>query len=238
MTHKLSEFLFGFRFSILILTLSLFGASSVLAQTQSDLVPLAGNVPAALMSAQYVGHHDPTTTLSVTVALKLRDTDELDQFLQNVVNPANQEYQQFLTPAQFTATFGPTAGQVAALVNYLESKGLNVSDVSPDNLLIHIRDRSGTIESALGVQINDYVYQGRNVYGTPDNPQFPSDIVGLVQSVLGLSNIIQLQPMTIRGSAVVPLSGTSPSGYSPMQIATAYDWPSITNTSHGARSNS
>lgn len=234
MTHKLSEFLFCFRFSILILTLSLFGTSSVLAQTQSDLVPLADNVPAALMSAQYVGHHDPTATLSVTVALKLRDTEELVQFLQNVVNPANPQYEQFLTPAQFTASFGPTTAQVSAIVNYLESKGLHVSDVSPDNLLIHIRDRSGAIESALGVQINDYMYQGRNVYGTPDNPQFPGDIASLVQSVLGLSNIVQLQPMSVKSSAVVPLSGTGPSGYSPMQIAIAYDWPSITNASHGA----
>ena len=234
MLHKLSAFLLGFRFSILILTLSLLGASNVLAQTQSGLVPLADNVPAALLSAQYVGHHDPATTLSVTVALKLRNTVQLDQFLQNVVNPASSEYQQFLTSSQFAATFGPTAAQVSTVVDYLESKGLHISDVSPDNLLIHVRDRSGAIESALGVQINDYVYQGRNVYGTPDNPQFPGNIASLVQSVLGLSNIVQLQPMSVQASTVVPLSGTSPSGYSPLQIATAYDWPSITNTSHGA----
>ncbi|MGH8402267.1 MAG: protease pro-enzyme activation domain-containing protein, partial [Gammaproteobacteria bacterium] len=234
MLHKLTEFPLGSRFSVLILILPFLGASNVLAQTQGGLVPLADNVPAALMSAQYVRHHDPATTLSVTIALKLRNTDELGQFLQNVVNSASSEYQQFLTPTQFADTFGPTAAEVSTVVNYLHSQGLHVGNVSPDNILIHVRDRSGAIESALDVQINDYVYQGRNVYGTPDNPQLPSAIASLVQSVLGLSNIVQLQPMSMQSSVVVPLSGTSPSGYSPLQIATAYDWPSITNTSKGA----
>ena len=215
---------------LLILALS---SISAFGQSSPDFVKLVGNVAPALMQAQYLGHHDPTSILRVTVALKLRNAVQLQQFLEAVQDPTSSEYHQFLTPQQFTAMYDPTQAQVSTVVAYLESQGLHVTDVTSDNLIIHVQDPSGMFERAFGVQINDFVYQSRNVYGTPDNPQFPSDIAALVESVIGLSNITQLHPMIMQAPAVAPLSGT-PTGYSPQQIATAYDWPSITDTANAS----
>ncbi|MGA9856192.1 MAG: S53 family peptidase [Gammaproteobacteria bacterium] len=215
------------------LVLLILSAGNGFAQTGNDLVKFAGGVPVALTRAQFVGHHDPSSTLNVTVALKLRNTVQLHAFLEAVTDPTSSEYHQFLTPRQFTTMYGPTQNQVAAIVGYLEGQGLQVTSVTPDNRLIHVTARSGAFEQVLGVQIDDYTYHGRNVYGTQDEPRFPSNIASVVESVLDLSNIARFRSMLVPLTGVVPLSST-PSGYSPQQIATAYNWPSMTDTNNGA----
>lgn len=193
-------------------------------------------MPPALAQASYVGHHDPASILDITVALRLRNTDQLQQFLQAVQDPASSVYHQFLTPEQFNSMYGPTQGQASAVVAYLNAQGLAVTGVTSDNRLIHLQAQSGKVEQVFHVLINDYTYRGRNVFGTMDNPQFPSDIASSIVAVRGLSNILQLRPLAIRGSNVHPLAGDgpTPTGFSPQQIATAYNWPSITETYDGA----
>lgn len=218
-------------FLALILLVS--GTSGALAQNSAEILRLDGNVAPALMRATYVGHHAPSSVLDVTIALKLRNTEQLKEFLQLVQDPTSSEYHQFLTTQQFNTMYGPTAAQASAVAAWLESQGLHVTNVTPDNRLIYVQDQSGKLEQTLGVQINDYIYHGRSIYGTQDNPQFPADVSDFIQSVNGLSNILQLRPTAVQASDTLPLSG-SPTGYSPQQIATAYDWPSITDTANGA----
>lgn len=212
----------------------LVGSGSALAQARSTMVQLSGEVSPALSRASLVSHHDPSSIMNVTVALKLRNTDQLQQFLEAVQDPTSSVYHQFLTPQDFNAMYGATSAQAAAVVTYLQQQGLHVVSVSADNRLIHIRSTSGEIEHAFGVQINDYTYHGRDVFGTPNEPQFPSIIANSVQAVFGLSNIVRFQPAIVRSSGFVPDASGSPVGFSPQQIATAYNWPSITNTSFGS----
>ncbi|MGH8397188.1 MAG: S53 family peptidase [Gammaproteobacteria bacterium] len=196
------------------------------------------------MSAKYAGHHDPSSMLKVTVALKLRNTEQLDEFLRAVTDPTSPEYHQFLTPQQFTAMYGPTQDQVNAVVNYLESQEIHVTDVTPDDLAIHIQAKSGLLERVLGIQINDYSVHGAGGYASQNNPEFPSDIVSSIQTVFGLSNIEHARSMLVKTpnsqdlqdsiiQTSVPLS-TTPGGYSPGQVATAYNWPSITDKTNGS----
>lgn len=226
--------LLGFsRFLLFALILLSFCSGNGFAQAASGQARLEGNVPPALQQAAYVGHHDPTSTLDITVALKLRNTDQLQQFLQAVQDPASSEYHHFLTSQQFDAMYSPTADAANEVVSYLERQGLHVTGVSPDNKLIHVRAQSGAIERALGVQINDYEYRGRRVHATVGSPKFPVDIAGSVEAVLGLSNLALAHPALVLPPFAAPSSST-PIGYSPLQIATAYNWPSLTDTSIGA----
>lgn len=220
-------------FSVLALALVVFGSASALAQADSIMVPLSGNISPALSRASLVGHRDPSSVMNVIIALKLRNTEQLQEFLQAVQDPTSSTYHQFLTPQQFNAMYGPTAEQAATVVEYLKQEGLNVTGVSSDNRLIHVRNTSGTLERAFGVRINDYTYHGRPVFGTPDEPKFPSAIAGSVQAVFGLSNIVRFHPAIVQSSGLVPDASSDPVGYSPQQIATAYNWPSITDTSFG-----
>lgn len=226
--------LLGFsRFLLLALILLGFYSVNGFAQAVSGQVRLEGNVPPALQRAAYVGHHDPTSILDITIALRLRNTDQLQQFLQAVQDPASSVYHQFLTPEQFNSMYGPTQAQASAVAAYLNAQGLAVTDVTSDNRLIHLRAQSGKVEQVFHVLINDYAYHGRIVFGTMDNPQLPSDIASSIVAVRGLSNILQLRPLAVRSPDVQPASG-GPTGFSPQQIATAYNWPSITDTTDGS----
>ena len=187
------------------------------------------------MQASFLGHHDPASQLNLTVVLKLHNTEQLHQFLRALRDPTSPEYGHFLTPQQFDALYGPTADEANSVVSYLKEQGLQVTGVSPDNKLIFVNANSGVIEHAFGIQINDYEYEGRQVHATTGKPQFPSAIGNLVEAVLGLNNIARAHPELALLTNVPLTSGSStPIGYSPLQLAAAYNWPSLTNTSIGA----
>ncbi|HET8551679.1 MAG TPA: S53 family peptidase [Gammaproteobacteria bacterium] len=199
---------------------------------------VAHNVPALVGKSHLLGAHSPNAMLDIAIGLKLRNTAELKQFLSEVQNPASRIYHHFLTPEEFTERFGPTQAQADAVAQFLARHGIEVKDVSANRLLVHARGQTSVIERALGIQINDYQY-GRRVFFAPSaNPTLPAAIAGHVQSVIGLTDAARLTPMhRTNPRKGPPGSGggtTAPSGYSPSQIATAYNWPSITQTANGA----
>lgn len=215
-------------------------SANAASQTFTVSVKMDGTVPVVLANAQFLAHHDPSSQMRLTVVMKLRNPGQLDTLLRDIQDPTSPQYHQFLSPEQFDEQYGPTQDQVAAVENYLGSNGIHIDDVTPDNMLIHAQAASGEIEQALGVIVNDYNYDGRKVYIAADDPRLPAGIANYVQSILGLSDVIQLHPMYTLDSKVSDTTGTTtlnssstPVGYSPQQIATAYNWPSITNTSDG-----
>ncbi|MGH8162590.1 MAG: protease pro-enzyme activation domain-containing protein, partial [Gammaproteobacteria bacterium] len=233
--------------------------SSGVAMAQRDLAPdgfvsmSLQSVPAVLKQATKLGAHDPSSKITLTVSLKLRNTAKLTQFLQELHDPRSPSYRQFLTPAEFTAEYGPASTQVAAVEKYLKGYGIKVKDVSPNRLLIHTEGTTVAYENALGVQINDYRMNGRGFFSTSDRPKLPVAIAGFVQNVIGLNNAVRMRPR----SHIKPLAlGAKASGgpaasrsaandvpapppqssayYNPLQIGAAYDWPSITGSDDGS----
>jgi len=214
------------------------------AQTAA-LTVLAHNRPRGIAAAHYIGNHDPNATMDVVIALNLRNQAGLQQLLANLQNQNSPSYHAFLTPAQFTAEFGPTQSQVQAITQYLVSEGVRVTSVSSNRELLHAHASTATLQSAFHVAIGDYSLNGRDFYAPVGYPQLPSAVASMVTAVIGLSDFNQMHPMSVpaAGNGVaVPNKGkpgggggtTAPSGYSPQQIATAYNWPAVTNTGNGA----
>ena len=212
------------------------------AQTAA-LTVLAHNRPRGIAAAHYIGRHDPNAVMDVVIALNLRNQAGLQQLLANLQNPNNSSYHAFLTPAEFTAEFGPGQSQVQAVTQYLASEGVRVTSVSSNRQLVHARASAATLQAAFHVAIGDYSLNGRSFYAPVGYPQLPSAVAGMVTAVIGLSDFNQMQPLSVPAAdngVVVPNKGkpgggtSTPSGYSPQQIATAYNWPAIANTSDGA----
>lgn len=198
-----------------------------------------------LGQATRLGAHAPYSNMRLTVSLKLRNVDKLKAFLDAVQDPHSPQFRQFLTPGEFTAEYGPTRAQVDAVVQFLRQNGIRVRDVSPNRLLIHTEATTRAYEHAFGIMINDYRLNGRQFFSTVDQPKLPAAIAGVVQNVIGLNNAAQMRPHNhIRplGAAGPMARGVTPHAvppvstdyYNPLQIANAYEWPSITDTSNGA----
>ena len=83
-----------------------------------------GAVPAAVAQLQPTGSLPGTTNLSLAIGLPLRNQAALSNLLHQIHDPASPNYRHYLTPAQFTKMFGPTAQDYQALINFAKANGL------------------------------------------------------------------------------------------------------------------
>jgi kumamolisin len=203
----------------------------------SSLTQVQGNVPAVVAKAKFLSHYNPKAKLEISVALRLQDVADMRTLQHDLYDPASPRYHHFLTPASFTTRFAPTAEQVTTVTQFLKQQGLTVTDVTPSRLLVHVTATTAALESAFGVAINNYSYQGQKFYAASTDPSLPSNVGALVVSVLGMDDLTPFKPHSIERPATnkpKASGGLAIQGYSPQQIATAYGWPSLTDKTQAA----
>jgi xanthomonalisin len=100
-------------------------------------------------TAPFVGLVPATTMLDVAVALPVRDAQGLHAFVQQGADPHNAAYGQSLTPAQFLATYAPSAADYQALIAWAQANGLTVVRQYPNRTLLDVRGSAATINKAL-----------------------------------------------------------------------------------------
>jgi kumamolisin len=104
-----------------------------------------------LGAAQFVAGQE---RVSVTVALKLRNTEEMESLLRTTYTAGTPAYRKFLTPQEFNARFGPTAETLARVTQHFQKAGLEVAQLTSTRLAV-----SGTaaaIEAEFGVQLHAF----------------------------------------------------------------------------------
>ncbi|HEV2581944.1 MAG TPA: S53 family peptidase, partial [Ktedonobacteraceae bacterium] len=203
---------------------------------------LANAASAYTSTSQLVSAAQGSQRISLAIGLNLRNQDQLSSYLQQISSPTSPLYRRYLNAASFNALFGPLPQSEAAVVNYLRSQGLTITATYPNHLLV---DASGTIaqvEQAFQVQINNYrSASGTPFYANAAAPTLPVTIASLVSSVSGLDNTIRYQRHPLSSSLHGSLSGqsasacpqpgsaTTPTSYTPSQIAGAYDFNRLYN---------
>jgi hypothetical protein len=163
-------------------------------QARAQDKPIARDTPAVVAqgAAKGRGHHDGNAVLSVNVGLTVRNSAGLDALIQAARTPASPSYGHFLTNAQYLANYAPTDADAQAATAWLKSQGLNVTGVSPDNLLIYVQAKAKQLERAFNVTINDYTANGRSFHSNDRDPTVPAGLdVGWVS---GLSNYDTFKP--------------------------------------------
>src|SRR5262249_25651212 len=101
-------------------------AAPVALAAPTPRVTLSADTVTGLEQAQSLGAVPADQHVSVAVSLNLRNGAELDRTIAAVNDPHSAQYGHFLTPAQFTARFGPTTDQVDRVTSYLRAQGLSV----------------------------------------------------------------------------------------------------------------
>ncbi len=94
--------------------------------------------------------------LTLNVVLPLTDPAGLQQFLRELYNPNSPNYHQYLTPARFTALYGPSVSHYNAVVSYMKSKGFTVMGGSRDGMNVVIRGPVSAVNSAFHVTMRIY----------------------------------------------------------------------------------
>jgi kumamolisin len=90
--------------------------------------------------------------VTATVALKLRDADQLHSLAAAIHTVGDPQFQRFLTPAQFHARFDPAPSLVDAAVAHFRQAGLSVA-VESGNLL-RLSGSAQAMEAAFGSKLH------------------------------------------------------------------------------------
>jgi subtilase family serine protease len=222
--------------------LSRSAAALVLLSALSAFLPLAsaqtytihGDTPGFIQKSQDLGSVDPSSVISVTAWLKLRNEGKLDQLAQSQKQKGSPNYQKWITQAQFNASFSPTAQEVKAVQNFLTAHGLTVLAVAENNFYVKVQGTVGAIQKTFNVQIHNYSLNGATYRSNKADPKVNSAAGGLIAAVTGLDDY-GFQPMVVRPTgpdgnpvASVPLNASSNGAFFESQCFRAPETDSFT----------
>src|SRR5438270_8480375 len=80
----------------------------------------------------------------------------LEDFLIQVYDPASPRFHQYLTPAEFSARFGPTAEDYQAVIDFALTNGLTVTETHGNRLLLDVEGPVKAVERAFHVTMRSY----------------------------------------------------------------------------------
>ena len=185
-------------------------------------VSLPNTVTPAVARSERKGDVPAAQPLSVAVSLNLRDTAGLDRFLAAVATPGTPEYGAYLTPAQFTARYGPTPAAVGQVEEYLRAQGLTVASVSDNRQVVNVQGTAEQIARAFGTHESAYLdpLQQRTFFANDAAASVPADLAGIVQGVSGLNNHTVRTTRLAKPQNAAP--SATPSGFGPSQYDGAY----------------
>src|SRR6476469_8980535 len=115
-------------------------AAVVIAAASASASPgryqLRGSVPGWLHQAHQVGATPSAQQVNFGVLLSMRDQAGAQAKLQAISDPTSASYGQWLSNAQFNATYAPAKADVAAVQSWLRSQGFNVTNTLPSGMLV------------------------------------------------------------------------------------------------------
>src|SRR2546421_363949 len=158
-------------------------------------VTLKGQFAPLVQQAHLLQATDANQQLNLSIGLKIRNQADLDSLLQAMYDPQSAQYHQYLTPDQFNQLFAPTSDQVQQVVSFLQSQGLAVTGIAPNNLLIGATGIVAQVQKAFDTQINTYQSGNHTFYANATAPSIPGSINQLITSISGLDNSVQYYPL-------------------------------------------
>ncbi|MES2390443.1 MAG: S53 family peptidase [Acidobacteriota bacterium] len=164
-------------------------AAAALPLTAQITTATQGISLAQLVSAGDSGPLPSSTPLTVRLGLNIQNKSALEAYVKSVNDPSSPIYGQFLTPAQFTAQYAPSATQVQQAVSFLQSAGFTNITVEPNNLIVSADATAAVASSAFHTPLEQYTQFGQLVYGNTLAPQIPAALQNVVGAVLGLNTI-------------------------------------------------
>ena len=199
---------------------------------------LRGHVPVAVarLGLRPVGQLPATNRLNVAIGLPLRNTNALNQLLQDMYDPASLQFRHYLTPEQFTERFGPTKQDYGAVVQFAKSHGLDITATHSNRVLLDVAGQVADIEKAFQVTLYRYQHptEARQFYAPDVEPSVEAGLA--VLDISGLNNYSMPRPAAQRASGTTgatPASGSGPSGsYMSKDLRNAYA-PGVTLTGAG-----
>jgi subtilase family serine protease len=175
-----------------------------------SLSPLAGSTVPYAISGRATGAVPDAQRLTIEVWLKPQAA-AAESYADQVSRPGSPLFQQYLSPAAYTARFGPSAAAAASVGAFLTSQGFTGVAADAGRDYVQGTGTVAAIDAAFRVRLTYYrptsqANAGSQPLRANDRAvTLPSSIAGYVDGVTGLSNAAP-QPAMVRGGAPAPLA--------------------------------
>ena len=156
--------------------------------------------------------------MTVEVVLAPPDPSAVADLLAKVYDPRGSSYHQWLGTGEFYARFAPSAAQIAAVSDYLQSQGLVIEpSVSP--FLVRASGPSSAVEGAFRTTLHSYRNaRGATYFRNASALQLPTHLATAVLGVVGVSNTVRMRSH----AAVAQTNGNRGHGSAPSNCETGY----------------
>jgi kumamolisin len=147
--------------------------------------------------AQANGRLPNNQVLQLDLVLPVRNPSGLKAFLADVYNPSSPNFRQFLTPAQFTARFGPTQNDYDTVLRFASTYGFQVVGGSRDGMEVQVKGTVANIEAAFHVNMRTYKHptEARNFFSPDSEPTL--DLPFNLWHISGLDNYSIPHPLSV-----------------------------------------
>jgi hypothetical protein len=164
--------------------------------------------------------------MSFSIVLPLRNESELDRMLGRLYDPSSPDYRQFVSVAEFTEKFGPSAEDYAAVLAFARASGLEpTASPTANRMVIPLKGTVRAVNKAFHVQMSLYEHptEGRTFFSPNREPSLALGVP--VAHLAGLNNYSLPTPMIRRpnGISAMDIIGSGPGGsYLASDMRTAY----------------
>ncbi|GAC1390440.1 MAG: hypothetical protein NVS4B11_12450 [Ktedonobacteraceae bacterium] len=228
MQQNIVRSLLGIVTALVLVGTSMATMRAVMVHADTSRVTLNTQTVPLVQHAQLLQGADASQQVQLAIGLQLRSGTDIDSFLNALYDPQSPQYHQYLTPDQFTQIFAPTSDQVQQVTNYLQSQGLTITNIAPNNLLIDATGSIGQVQQSFHVQINNYQLGSRTFYANNVAPSLPASISALISSISGLDDSIHYYPFyqhALHHAQTGPVGGLAPK-----DLASAYNATPLQNS--------
>jgi kumamolisin len=178
---------------------------------------LTGSHRAPYEGAQAVGKSDPTERLEVTVLVRRQNADAFKAKMSSMAAGARSGH---MTRAELAQQFGASPSDIAAVVNFAERNDLVVVQQDPGRRAVVLSGTVAQFNKAFGVDLQHFEYAGGSYRGRTGPIMLPTELVGIVDAVMGLDNRPQARPH-FRSHAKAAPAGS----FTPTALASLYNFP-------------
>ena len=183
---------------------------------EPDRVLLTGQVPSEFAALTPKGRLPASNQLFLAIGLPLRNQAALADLLRELYDPHSTNFHKYLTPAEFTARFGPTESDYQAVIHFANANGLIVSGTNGSRVVIDLEGSAAKVERAFHITLYTYRHptEARDFYAPDTQPSVPTNLS--VVTIEGLSDYSLPRPLRHKVAALnvrpLSLNGSGPNG--------------------------
>jgi subtilase family serine protease len=158
---------------------------------QGTSVTLRGNLrpeATAMNDRGRVADGLPLPHLILLLKRRPEQEEALQQFLQDIQDPASPLFHHWVTAAEFGQRYGASSGDVARATSWLSTQGFKVNHVYPNQMIIDFTGSAGQVRQTFHTEIHNLQVQGQSHVANMSDPEIPADLASTLAGIVSLND--------------------------------------------------